>query len=479
MYIEYANAISEEDLLYEPSERPSNISLPPGMSYLLFGAWGGICLVGFALIFLMKLPVIGTVIIAAPTFLIMVLRPTFALCIMMLILPTGSGVAAGTVFSLDRGVAIAIALSFLFNLMISQPTLRIRNKALWIQVGYTGWILLISLTSPVLGEEMLAAFTAVQMLGFAFIVYWIIETNGKNDFRWVLRSYVVGALATTVITHITGAAIESMEQFERSGRYTATLGRFIDANMLSVLIGLAILTAVYLIITDRSFFFRFIYLIAIMLLPVMMIKTGSRGGLIALFVTFTSPLLFLRQVLRRPILAIALFLSMIMAAAMIGFLLEHSTIGIRAQERLTDKADFQKGFEIRKQLVLDGVNSVLSNPMGTTRLGWFVSHKTVPHNDFVYTLAMYGIPGATFFATFIIMAISTVKRIPLGTEKLYARAIVTFLLVAGLSLGQTFAKYYWIFMVIAITCERIAWLKSQNSEYIESQTDEETESIDY
>jgi hypothetical protein len=68
----------------------------------------------------------------------------------------------------------------------------------------------------------------------------------------------------------------------------------------------------------------------------------------------------------------------------------------------------------------------------------------------------------------------------LGIEKLYARAIVTFLVVAGLSLEQVKTKHYWVFMVVAITSERIAWLKNWSSEqHIESLIDEETACVDH
>lgn len=105
MYTTYANGIiSEEDSYYEQAERTSDIQLPPIMGAVLFATWAAICLVGFVMIFLAESPVLGVVIVGVPTFLGMVIKPTFALCILMLVLPTGSGVAYREIFSLDRGV---------------------------------------------------------------------------------------------------------------------------------------------------------------------------------------------------------------------------------------------------------------------------------------------------------------------------------------------------------------------------------------
>ncbi len=52
----------------------------------------------------------------------------------------------------------------------------------------------------------------------------------------------------------------------------------------------------------------------------------------------------------------------------------------------------------------------------------------------------------------------TVKRTPLGLEKLYARAVLTFLLVMGLSVGQLYQKHFWVFLVFVMAGERIGRL---------------------
>ncbi|MHC4680066.1 MAG: hypothetical protein ACYTEK_15365, partial [Planctomycetota bacterium] len=163
MYAEYENEIGGEELFYEPGERTSDIQLPPVINVLLFAIWIVISLIGFAVMFLAKNPVAGAVIIAVPTFIGMVLKPTFGLCIMMLALPTGAGVGFRQVFSLDRGVGIALAVSFALNVLITRPRLRIGHKALWVVAIYTLWICLVSLAGPYLRYELVRAFTQVQL----------------------------------------------------------------------------------------------------------------------------------------------------------------------------------------------------------------------------------------------------------------------------------------------------------------------------
>ncbi|HEC02967.1 MAG TPA: hypothetical protein ENI81_05460, partial [Phycisphaerales bacterium] len=310
---QYEYEIYDDELLYEQSERTSDIQLPPVINGLLFVVWIVICLIGFAVIFLAKNAVAGAVIIAVPTFIGMVIKPTFGLCMLMLVLPTGAGVGFRQAFSLDRGVGLAVAVGFILNLLVTRPRLRVANKALWVMVAYTLWVCLASLAGPYLGYELIRAFTQVQLLALIFIVYWILQTNGEKTFRWASRAYVAGTLGTIALTFITGSAIRSMEDAPEH-RYAATLGEATDANMLASLAAIAFLAAIYLFARDRSLFWRLLYLVAILFLPIMLLKIGSRGALIALAFTMLSPLLFFRQVVRKPALVALMFVVIIAAS---------------------------------------------------------------------------------------------------------------------------------------------------------------------
>ena len=119
-------------------------------------------------------------VIAVPTFVGMVLKPTFALCILMLVLPTGAGVAWQESFSLDRAVGLAVALGFFLNVLLTRPGLRVRHKALWVAAGLSLWIGVSSLIQPHLAEELQRAFTQFQLVLLILIVYWILETNQRK-----------------------------------------------------------------------------------------------------------------------------------------------------------------------------------------------------------------------------------------------------------------------------------------------------------
>ncbi|UCD52822.1 MAG: hypothetical protein JSW27_09320 [Phycisphaerales bacterium] len=479
IYATYIDEL-EDGLLYEPPERTSDIQFPPAMNTLLLALWLLLCAVGFGIVFLAKNPIAGAVVIAVPTFVGMLIKPTFALCILMLVLPTGAGIGFRQAFSLDRAVGLALATSFLINAMLTRPGIRIRHKALWVAAALSVWIFLASLPQPYLKMEIMRSFTQFQLVVLILIAYWILETNSERTFLWALRSYVVGMVGTTVLAFKTGAAIRAMHE-TRDTRYAATLGSAIDANMLAALTALAFLSAIYLFARDKSLFWRAVYLVAILFLPVMMLKIGSRGGLVALAFTMLSPLLFVRQVLRRPTLAVLLLLAILLASVSVGFLIKRRGLDSSVASRLTDVSRAKQAIDFRMQPIKKAITSAAERPAGAGYYSWFERTDSLiwPHNDFFFSLGVYGIPGAILFTAFVILLMLTVKRMPLTLEKLYARAVLTFLLVMGLNIKQLSAKYYWVFLAFVLAAERLsAWRAETNAEDIAEDVDEDVACFD-
>jgi hypothetical protein len=476
MYSEYEDEIDGEELFYEPAERTSDIQLPPVVNFLLLAIWVVISLIGFAVIFLAKNPVAGAIIIGVPTFIGMVLKPTFGLCMLMLVLPTGAGVGFQQVFSLDRGVGLALAVSFILNVIITRPRLRIGNKALWVMMIYTLWVCLASLAGPYLGYELVRAFTQVQLLALIFIVYWILQTNGEKTFRWASRAYVIGTLGTIALTFITGSAMRALEDAPEQ-RYSATLGQATDANMLASLTAIAFLAAIYLFARDRKIIWRVLYLAAILFLPIMLLKIGSRGALIAIAFTMLSPLLFIRQMLRRPALVALLLLVILLASVSAGLLVKSRGLTAGVETRLTDLHQAEEAVSYRMMPVKQAVQCALRKPLGTSYYGWFeeTGLRILPHSDFFLALGVYGIPAAVLFTCFVILIMLTVKRMPLGLEKWYARAILTYLFIMGFNVGQLYQKHYWVFLAFVLASERMAgfFTAPADDELIEAEYEED------
>jgi hypothetical protein len=467
MYAEYANEIEsgQDYLYYEQGERFSDIPLPPAMNVILFVCWIVISLIGFTIIFLAKNPVAGAVIIALPTFIGMVIKPTFGLCILMLVLPTGAGIGFSQTFSLDRAVGLALAVSFALNVLITRPGLRIRNKAIWIMGLYTIWICLVSLAGTYLGLELMRAFTQFQLLVLILIVYWILETNSEKTFQWALRTYIIGTLGTIALAFITGTAIRTLENTSQA-RYSATLGEAIDANMLAALTSMAFLAAIYLFARNKNILWRMVSLAGILFLPLMLLKIGSRGALVALAFTMLSPLLFIRQVARKPALAALLLVIFLLASIGSGLLIKGDGLERSVADRLTDVGYAKETIRYRMEPIKLAVRTMARKPTGTGYYSWFEQTGTLiwPHNDFFLVLGIYGIPGAVLFICFMGILLFTIRRIPLGLEKIYVRAVFIFLIMMGLTIGQMFHKYFWVFLAFVIAGERIAKIYTPTDE---------------
>lgn len=461
MYTAYANEMIQDDFYYEQQEeRHSDVAFPPVVNALLLVIWLVFVAAGMGVIFIGGSPLAGAVVIGVPTFIGMVIKPTFALSIMMLVLPTGAGIAYNQVFSLDRGVGIAVGVAFLLNLLITRPRLHLRRGAIWCIGLFTLWICLASALTPMSSYyslELRRAFTHVQLLGLVLIVYLILETNDFRTFIWTLRSYVIGSLGTILLTFMTGAAVRSMQD-EGQARYAATLGSAIDANMLASLTCIAFLAAVYLIARDKSLFWRLLYFVAILSLPVMLLKIGSRGALIALVFTLLSPLIFLRQVMMKPALAILLMMVILFASLSAGLVLSSGGLETPVLERLSDVSYAMESLVVRLQPIKKAIGAVADRPLGTSYYGWFERTGSViwPHNDFFLVLGVYGIPGVTLFIAIVLMMIRVIKRTPLGMEKLFTRSVLVFLLIMGLNIGQLSHKYFWVFLAFVIAGQRFA-----------------------
>jgi O-antigen ligase len=231
---------------------------------------------------------------------------------------------------------------------------------------------------------------------------------------------------------------------------------------------------VYLFARDKSLFWRVVYVAAILFLPVMMIKIGSRGGLVALAFTLLSPLLFVRQVLRRPMLAALLLVTVLLASASVAFLIKQRGVESSVAARLTDVQRAKTALEFRMEPIRKAVEAVAERPAGSGYYSWFerTGSQIWPHNDFFFALGVYGIPGATLFAVFAVLLMLTVKRMPLTLEKLYARAVLTFLLVMGLNIKQLSAKYYWVFLAFVLAAERLSFWRAEEQGNLPEEMDE-------
>ena len=474
--------IQDDNLLYNPQEdfRATDFALSKTMSSALLVMWVFCGFIALLTIFVVKAPWIGAGFIALPTFIGMVIRPSFALSLWMLVLPTGVGVNLGQIASLNRVIGFAVAITFAMNISVTRPHLSFNNKFLWLFMAYVAWVVFISFLSPVLSLEYPRLLTHIQLLVGVCIVYWILTTNDKNAFRWILRSYIIGVLGSVALTYMTGVALSTMQE-ETMGRLSATAGGTVDANMLGVIVGLAFFAAIYLILTDRNRFLRLSYALILPVLAVFLLKTGSRGAALSLVATLGMPFLFVRQMAKKPSMLLFAGIIVLLVAGGMFFVLHFGSLDERVFGRLTDIEHGKESLGYRMMLNKVAIQTVMHRPWGTSVFGWFsvtqLSHW--PHSDLFFALGIYGFPGFIILFWIMLSLVTAVRKMPLGAERFFARAILTFLFVNGLVLTQLTKKHYWIFLVLILVCDYFSRFRNEDQYSYSYEDYEQIEDSDY
>jgi len=439
------------DIKLEQDTRTLDLQMPSMINNMFIGLWV-ICLLAALAIISRGYVFLGILIVGIPTFIGMVLKPTFALSMVVFVLPIGAGYGIKGMVSLDRFVGIALAVSFLLNAMLTRPKFKLSHFFLLVQIIFVFWIAMNLLRTPVLAYELRLIFTQIQLLAFSLIIYWIFQNSDNKTYIWVLRSYIAGAMGSIFLTVITGASMSS----DINARFAGTGELDVDPNTMCILMALGVFTSLYLMVRDKSLLWRLFYLAAIVCLPIMMVRTGSRGGAVAFIATILSPLLFMRQMVKKPALYLALIFAAVIMAGAVRYVMKAQLVEESVAERYSDVGHAQNALEYRLSLIQDAIKEVLKNPLGTTFGGWWVKGaKHIAHNDFFHLLGTCGYAGAMLFVLLLISVLQTVRHIPPSIEKVYARSIVIFLIIAGMDIFTCFDKYFWIFMMIAISAERM------------------------
>lgn len=449
---EYENIGNYNDYYLDqrmPFPRPIDTLNTPGIGKILLVVWLGICLIGLGIMFYLKLKIVGALVIALPTFIGMVLNPTFGVCVFMLALPTADGIAIPGMFSMGRGLGIALALSFFLNILITRPQLPIRHKSIWI-IFILAFV--IGLNIPRGGNmklEFIRFFSLVQLLILFLIVYWVILCNGRIAVKWILRSYLAGTVIMFLITLRTGIRYLSSDT---EARFSATLGGEINPNFLSGMVVMAIFCAIYLFISDWKLYMKIIYGTCVPFLLLILLKIGSRGAFVALGVTLISPVFFIRDFAKNPKILILVISIIFIFGGLIIYTFASGMIGGETAERLTDIDYAKQSIGVRMHYIKTAISAALKNPLGTTYTYWFTKTGLdhYPHSDFFFMLGLYGFLGAGLFAAFVISMLLTIKRMPLCTEKIFARAVLTYLLIVGFNNVFMFHKFYFAFMGVIL-----------------------------
>jgi len=265
-----------------------------GLAWLCFvGVWLVCCVGGLAIATATGEKFIAVAAIVPITLMGIIWKPTFGLCVLFLVAPIGRlpGLSPfGENLSVEKGFG------FLFFMGVGMSTLAARVRLRLSGPAAIGSLILATLSVlsilwavyPQVARSR--SLTLFQFAGLGILVTSV--ARDRHSLTWPLRLYVLSCLLAFAASQWTGLGTEW------GGGRRATLAiaeRVMNANDFANLLGVGAVTAIYLNRRDPVRLLRWLWAGAVVVLPLAIIMSGSRGGAVALLVTMLLPLVFLRQ----------------------------------------------------------------------------------------------------------------------------------------------------------------------------------------
>lgn len=266
-------------------------------------------------------------------------------------------------------------------------------------VGFTLWAVISGVWAPDLGTTVSFSARLALNVVLVFVVYSAVQT--VEHLRWVIWAFLLGAFLTTGYGLVNGLTAGT------SGRL---VGGLEDPNFLAAVIVASIVLTGFMFVTSRGF--QRLLLVAILgvLLPSLFL-TGSRGGIVALFVAILAAIVF-----AGPIRLQVVATTLIVVAFTVGYYVTVASVGARARVTAisaSDSAGRVDQYNIALRVVGDhplvGVglgNFTVVEPNYTTATTSFYDVKALVannpvHNMYLSVLAELGVVGVVLLAVFL------------------------------------------------------------------------------
>jgi O-antigen ligase len=409
---------------------------------LFLAAWGLIGIVSGLVGWLTGTWELAVVLIGPMTLAGILWHPLFGLTLMCALMPIGEAIGFKGVFSAERGLGILFAVGAGANILITRKPLRFLTAPGLGLLGLASLALLSIMWATYPDVTVTYTLTLAQLFVFILLAHTLCRS--EKDLRWPLRMFVIICMVALVMPRLFG-----MRDVAQAERLTIALGeQKINPNSFGVVLGLGLLTAVYLHARDANRIFRWVYRAAFAILPVGVLLSGSRKAVFALAAASLIPLILSPWVLKRLRSVIALVILGGLLAGSVYVAVTHF-MPQAIVWRLTDPSYASESLERRLSFIRDATSYATAHPLGAglgnfrTRIGQQV------HNDLFYLYADLGFPGALVFVFFVIATLIHAWRMRSGPDKWYANGLVLNLFLIGLGGTWIYAKYYWLFMAMA------------------------------
>ncbi len=312
------------------------------------------------------------------------------------------------------GIKVAggvLVLSWLFVLLAKrgQVSILVRDHP-WLAYGgvfFIVWALCTSLWAAAPAHAVFGAFRLSQGVVLVFVVYTAIRN--ERELRWVMWAFVAGALLTAVIGLAGGSSPESFDPYGDTSRLAGQIG---DPNEFASVLVPALVFSAFMLATVRSALLRWLLLVSTAIFAVALFLTNSRGGLVALGVTFLAV-----PFLAGPMRARAIAVILTVAALGVSYY-----VLVAPPQALHRISHFSAGGGTgRTDLWSIAVDMTAHHPFGGVgadnfqvvepryalrnvnlpSIAYVIDTPKVAHNTYLHVLAELGIVGFSAFALLI------------------------------------------------------------------------------
>jgi O-antigen ligase len=232
-----------------------------------------------------------------------------------------------------------------------------------------------------------------MMLGNIIIWYIVITIIEKST---SVQQLLIPLFIILVIHMYFGFSIVPDEDVPANSAGARAQGLSSNANALGFFMWYGVVVAYLLFLISRKLLFKILYIAAIALMVVVLLKSGSRKSLIALVVFFVSLMIFSGK---KSNYALLIFLGIVVVISfgfLYDWLVEHTVVGARLNSE-----SLERGTEGRSNLVMEGLGMFFSSPIVGIGLGCFTSFSSsglMAHNDYIEIIASMGLPAILIYA---------------------------------------------------------------------------------
>lgn len=259
----------------------------------------------------------------------------------------------------------------------------------------------------------------LQQIAGNIIIWYIVNilflnfTNKKLFFYILVFSYLFHAFYSVIFLEIDEITLR------RSGLYKNS-----NALGFTIYYGIFIMTFFYL--TSRFKFFKTSCLILILMLIAILLDTGSRKSVLAMFTSFIVILLYIKVLNYKKIL-------LLLGLIFIGYFNMKEFVDSSIFGQRMESESIVRSTNIRSELITEGTTFFVENPFLGIGLGSFTTFSNsglMSHNDYIEILSSMGLIGLILYLSIFFLFYKDTKLL-LKFPESYTFGIIGMAFLAG------------------------------------------------